>query len=268
MTGRVTGNSARDLLPWRPAADERAALEMWLGQAKAPDGLRLYAIGDVHGCDGLLAGAHGAIAEDLARHPAADHRIVHVGDYVDRGPDSAAAIERLARMRECDPRIVCLRGNHDELMAGFLDDPLGVGPTWLANGGGRTLADYGVAAGPFVTARDLAELAAELAARLPDHHRRFLATLDLSARFGDFFFCHAGIRPGVALDRQDPDDLLWIRDPFLLDPSDHGVVVVHGHTPAPEPEVRPNRINIDTGAVFTGRLTAIAIEGTSYRFLA
>lgn len=241
---------------------------MWLGQAKAPDGLRLYAIGDVHGCDGLLAGAHGLIAADLAANPAADHRIVHVGDYVDRGPDSAAVIERLARLRARDPRIVCLSGNHDALMTGFLDDPTGVGPTWLANGGGRTLADYGVAAGPFVSARELREIAAELSTNLPAGHRQFLESLDLSARFGDFFFCHAGIRPGIALDRQDPQDLLWIRDAFLLDPSDHGVVVVHGHTPVPEPEVRPNRIDIDTGAVFTGRLTTLAIEGTDYRFLA
>ena len=237
---------------------------MWLGEAKTPEAMRLYAIGDVHGCDGLLADAHDAIAADLAARPAADHRIIHVGDYVDRGPDSAGVVERLVRLRGSDPRIVCLRGNHDALMEDFLTDPIGAGPTWLANGGGRTLADYGVTAEP---RHGLVGLAAQFAARLPASHREFLESLTCSATFGDFFFCHAGIRPGVPLDRQDPQDLLWIRDPFLFDASAHGVVVVHGHTPAPEPEIRPNRINIDTGAVFTGRLTCLVLEGTAFRFL-
>lgn len=240
---------------------------MWLGEARAPEGMRLYAIGDVHGCDGLLAAAHAAIAADLARHPVADHRIIHVGDYVDRGPDNPGVIERLAAAMERDPRVICLLGNHDAMMDAFLRAPALAGPDWLANGGDKTLADYGITADPKAGADDLAAIAAAFAARIPPRHRRFLADLALSARFGDFFFCHAGIRPGVALDAQDPEDLIWIRKPFLKDPSDHGVVVIHGHTPVREPEVMPNRIDIDTGAVWRGRLTTIAIEGTDYRFL-
>ena len=237
---------------------------MYLGAASTPQDMRLYAIGDVHGCDDLLAEAHAHIAADLAARPVADYRIIHIGDYVDRGPHSAAVIERLIRLGAGDARVVCLRGNHDQFMRDFSNDPLGVGPSWLANGGDRTLADYGVTAEP----RDgLAMLATAFAARLPASHRAFLGSLDLAVTFGDFFFCHAGIRPGVPLDRQDPEDLIWIRDPFLSDGRDHGAVVVHGHTPTPEPEVRRNRINVDTGAVFTGRLTALALEGTENRFL-
>jgi serine/threonine protein phosphatase 1 len=110
-------------------------------------------------------------------------------------------------------------------------------------------------------------LAEGFAARLPAAHRAFLEGLPYSVRFGDFFFCHAGIRPGVAIENQDRFDLTWIREGFLDSNADFGVVVVHGHTPAPEPEVLANRINIDTGAVFSGRLTCVALEGTQHRFL-
>lgn len=241
---------------------------MRLGQATTPEGLRLYAIGDVHGCDDLLAAAHGKIADDLAGRPVADYRIIHVGDYGDRGPDTAAVIERLAELTLAEERVICLRGNHDTMLLGFLTEPAEMGPTLLANGGEATLASYGIRVGRLATfLADHAKLARRLADTMPAHHRAFLEGLGLSARFGDYFFCHAGIRPGVPLDRQSPHDLTWIRDEFLLSGADHGVVVVHGHTPAAEPEVLPNRINIDTGAVFSGRLTCLVLEGTDYRFL-
>ena len=117
---------------------------MRLGEARTPEGMRLYAIGDVHGCDDLLAEAHRKIAEDLAARPVGDHRIVHVGDYGDRGPDTAAVIERLAGLTIADPHVVCLRGNHDEMLLGFLADPDDMGGTFIANGGEATLASYGV----------------------------------------------------------------------------------------------------------------------------
>ncbi|MEX0853619.1 MAG: metallophosphoesterase [Bauldia sp.] len=241
---------------------------MRLGQSATPDGMRLYAIGDVHGCDGLIAEAHQKIAVDLALHPISDYRIIHIGDYADRGPDSAAVIERLAGLAATDPRVICLKGNHDELLVGFLSDPAGFGATFLFNGGDATLASYGVpASGLALIREDFLALSRALQERVPAAHRAFLESLRLTARFGDYLFCHAGIRPGVALDRQDPHDLTWIREDFLWDRSDHGVVVVHGHTPANEPEVRPNRINIDTGAVYGGRLTTLALEGRAYRFL-
>ncbi|MCB1485863.1 MAG: metallophosphoesterase [Bauldia sp.] len=240
---------------------------MWLGEAKTPEGMRLYAIGDVHGCDGLLAEAHAAIASDLAASPVADHRIIHVGDYVDRGPDSAGVVARLAAFAGRDSRVVCLIGNHDRMLLDFLTDPHDAGPLWLMNGGDATLRSYGLDAAKSEPWHRLRELADRFAEALPLADRAFLEALPFHRQFGDFFFCHAGIRPGVPLDAQSEEDLIWIREPFLLDPADHGVVVVHGHTPRAIPEIMPNRIGIDTGAVFGGPLTVLALEGTGYRFL-
>jgi serine/threonine protein phosphatase 1 len=240
---------------------------MELGNAQTPEGMRLYAIGDVHGMDALLAEAHEKIAADRADRPDLDYRIIHVGDYVDRGRDSAGVIDRLARVTASDPRALCLLGNHDELMRGFLADPLVFGPNWFANRGASTVRSYGIDAPDMPDADALPDLAARLAAALPPAHAAFLRDLPLSIQFGDYFFCHAGIRPGVALDRQEPKDLVWIREPFLSSTRDHGVVVVHGHTPGPAPVVRGNRIGIDSGAVFGGPLTVLVLEGSDHRFL-
>ena len=138
----------------------------------------------------------------------------------------------------------------------------GIGGNYcFANGGGATLRSYGVTGPEY----DPASLAPLLAAAMPPRHMDFLRGLAFSARFGDFFFCHAGVRPGVELDRQTQEDLTWIREPFLSDQRDFGAVVVHGHTPVHEPEVRPNRINLDTGAVFGGEMTCLVLEGTEHR---
>lgn len=240
---------------------------MFLGKSSAPAGIRLYAIGDVHGRDDLLADIHARVAADLQARPVADHRLIHMGDYVDRGPASAAVIDRLARMAENDPRVICLKGNHEELFQIFLALPTGGAASFLANGGDATLASYGVAA-QFGAAGDAAiAIRDELLEVMPQSHRSFLSGLRLSAEFGDYFFCHAGIRPGVPLAEQDPHDLVWIRDVFHRDPGDHGKVVIHAHTPVPEPDIRRNRINIDTGAWFSGRLTCLALEARSYRFV-
>lgn len=243
---------------------------MRVGEARTPEGMRLYAIGDVHGCDELLADVHHKINLDLAARGTADYRIVHVGDYVDRGPDSAAVIERLARMQASDPRVVCLLGNHDALLLDFLNQEPGSGEMFFTNGGAATLASYGVQPGLFAVITGAhGGLARRLGEAMPAHHRDFLEKLRLSIRFGDFFFCHAGIRPGVPLDAQDAHDLIWIREDFLDSDADFGVVVVHGHTPTKgrEPDVRPNRIDIDTGAVFDGPLTCLVLDGTAVRFL-
>lgn len=240
---------------------------MMLGEARTPPGLRLYAIGDVHGCDDLLAATHQRIADDLAADPPADHRIVHIGDYVDRGRHSDRVVARLAALAASDPRVLCLRGNHEQMLLDFLADAEEAAPRFLANGGRETLASYGVAFARDPERPGYAHLAADLRAALPERERAFLDALPLTLRFGDFLFVHAGIRPGVALEAQAPRDLIWIRREFLDDASDHGVVVVHGHTPVERAEPRPNRINIDTGAVFTGRLTCLALEGTAGRIL-
>ncbi len=241
---------------------------MLLGEAKTPDEMRLYAIGDVHGCDDLLAALHDRIDQDLALRPIEDHRIIHLGDYIDRGPNSAAVIERLVALSAKDDRVLCLRGNHESMFLDFLGDPMEGGQPFLRNGGMETLASYGASLGRgFASMRDLIGLVYETLAILPVEHRQFIARLPASFRFGDFFFCHAGIRPGVPLDEQDTHDLTWIREPFLSSNADLGAVVIHGHTPVKTPDVRPNRINIDTGAVLGGPLTCIVLEGRDYRFL-
>ncbi len=261
----------QDLVAWPARPNERARQRtrwMRLGESHTPEGMRLYAVGDVHGCDGLLAEAHEAIARDLGERPVTDHRIIHIGDYTDRGADSAAVIARLAEMTEADRRVICLKGNHDEFFAGFLVEPEEYGPGWLANGGDATLRSYGVTPSrSFWGGIDYRDLSRRLADALPPAHRAFVAGLPLTARLGDYLFVHAGIRPGVPLDAQDPEDLIWIREEFLWDGRDHGFVVIHGHTPANPPEVMPNRINVDTGAVYGGPLTCLALEGTAYRFL-
>ena len=232
--------------------------------------MRLYAIGDVHGCDTMLAEMHRKIADDRADRPVADHRIIHIGDYTDRGRDSAGVIGRLVSMTAADPRVICLKGNHDERLLAFLEEPAIVGPSYLSGslGGHNTLRSYGVSVGKFGwLTGDVSTLARKLEERMPASHHAFLENLPLSARFGDYFFCHAGIMPGVPLDAQADDDLLWIRGPFLSETRDHGVVVVHGHTPVEHPEAKPNRINIDTGAVYGGPLTCVVLDGTDHRFL-
>lgn len=231
-----------------------------LAEARPPDGMRLYAIGDVHGCRALLAEMHARIEAELARDRPDDWRIVHIGDYGDRGPDTAGVLDFLVARMQADARVLCLRGNHDE---GFLNFVAGTGPDriFTANGGEATAASYGVAA-DFSSAAGVAKARAGLAAALPESHRAFLSALPFYATFGDFFLCHAGIRPGVPLDAQDPQDLIWIRDAFLDDPRLHPKVIVHGHTPAAEPEIMPNRVNVDTRAFASGRLSALMVEGS------
>lgn len=234
-----------------------------LPAARPPDGLRVYAIGDVHGCTAQLAGLHALIRAHLSARPPRDWRIVHVGDYVDRGPDSRGALDALAALAG-DARVVCLRGNHDQYLIDFLDDPEAASfDAWLFNGGATTLRDYGAEPGEAVLVgpRRRAELHARLVQALPRAHRDFLDGLRHSLRLGDYFFAHAGVRPGVALEAQDARDLIWIREPFLSSNDDLGAVVVHGHTPSAGIVVRHNRIGIDTGAVFGGALTCLVLEG-------
>lgn len=241
---------------------------MILGDARAPDGLRLYAIGDVHGCDALLAQMHERIAADLAAGSPASHRIIHLGDYVDRGDESAGVLERLSRLSQADENVLCLRGNHEEMLLDFVADPLANGEIWLINGADGTLASYGAETFlEYVSESSLRQLCEQFVAKLPSHHRAFLESLPYSTRFGDYFFCHAGVRPGVSIEQQDPFDLTWIREGFLDSDADFGAVIVHGHTPVHEPDIRPNRIDIDTAAVLGGPLTCLVLEGRDYRFL-
>lgn len=224
---------------------------------------RIYAIGDIHGRLDLLERAIAAIQRDVAEHgPAA--LTVTLGDYIDRGLQSRGVLDRLLD-NPFPTSYVALKGNHETLLEDFLADAT-TGSFWSQQGGLGTLRSYGVQmTGPvgtaYVKARD------QLEAALPPAHLQFLRSLKISYSHGRYFFCHAGVKPGIPLEQQSEEDLLWIREEFLTSRVDFGKVVVHGHTPVSEPEVLPNRIGIDTGAFATGRLTCVALSADAPRFL-
>ena len=227
----------------------------------------VYAIGDVHGRADLLDALLSRIADEEG--PGGGYRLVLLGDYIDRGPDSRRVVERLSELlRGPGPRVAALKGNHEAMLLGFLEDPAR-GPAWAAAGAYETLRSYDVApAAPPAGAQAWADASRRLAEALPPEHLALLQALPLTARSGDYLFVHAGVRPGRALEAQVEEDLLWIRKPFLNGPPSDAYVVVHGHTPtAGEPDLAPGRIGLDTGAYATGRLTALRLEGASQRFL-
>lgn len=239
----------------------------WSTGAKVPDGQRLYAIGDIHGRLDLLLELHRQIEADIRERPGPTQQtVVYLGDYVDRGPSSYDVLDYLIGnpLPACDQ--IFLRGNHEELMLRFLNK--GDGGVWLSNGGDATIASYGLSV-PWMADDDhtLETLRRELSAAIPSRHLSFLQSLQLSHEAGDYFFVHAGVRPHTPLDQQRPTDLVWIREPFLLSDADFGKRVVHGHTISNAPEVRPNRIGIDTGAFYSGSLTCLVLEGTQVGFL-
>jgi serine/threonine protein phosphatase 1 len=232
---------------------------------RVPDGTRVYCIGDIHGRDDLLRGVAERVGTDMQTR-SFDHAVtVFLGDYIDRGPGSNRVIEQLANC-EWPTSIIALAGNHEDFLLSFLDDA-GFLAFWRSQGGLETLHSYEINVRPAMAGRDLEEVQAAFTARFPKHHREFLEALKVSTVIGDYFFCHAGVRPGAALDHQHREDLLNIREPFLSSEAEHGKLVVHGHTPAIDPEVRPNRIGIDTGAYATGRLTCLVLEKDQQRFL-
>ena len=235
-----------------------------LADARAPDGLRLYAVGDVHGCSDLLAEMHARIARDLERRPAEDWRVIHIGDYIDRGPDSAGALALLMDYR-ADPHAEFLLGNHDQFLRDFLKAPdLEEFQLWMFNGGVETLDSFGLDGVDLMfwsRETDLADVRDQVLAAAPDGLLEFLDGLALYVEHGDYAFVHAGVMPGAPLDEQSDHDLVWIREPFLASDLDHGAVIVHGHTPTETVELHPNRIAIDTGAVFSGELSCLVLEG-------
>ncbi|MBS9719475.1 metallophosphoesterase [Tianweitania sp. BSSL-BM11] len=226
--------------------------------------MRIYAIGDVHGCADLLEALYSEIDRELERDAPEDWRIIHIGDYGDRGPDTKRALDLIIERRS-DRRVLSLMGNHDEGWLTFLADPHPVG-LFVAHGGDMTARSYGVDA-------DLSDVAGrirtrdELLAAMPQAHLDFLRGLPRSFSFGDYYFCHAGIRPGVELAIQDREDLIWIRKEFLAYQGLHPRIIVHGHTPSAEVEMLSNRINVDTGAVKTGVMTAVVLDGRTKRII-
>ncbi|MCC7048269.1 MAG: serine/threonine protein phosphatase [Alphaproteobacteria bacterium] len=228
---------------------------------------RVYAVGDIHGRLDLLDRLYRLIRQDSDNEPPGRRTVVHLGDYVDRGPDSRGVVERVMAPPLPGFESVALLGNHDFMMRGFLDHPAEVGPGWLVNGGTPTLASYGVEPPRRLDADEMVRAAGALAQALPAAHRAFLDRLAPHYRAGPFLFVHAGIRPGRPVDAQALEDLIWIREEFLDSRADHGAVVVHGHTITREPDFRPNRIGIDTGAYRSGRLTALRVGDGATKIL-
>ena len=223
--------------------------------------MRIYAIGDIHGRLDRLLDAHERIVRDGGR----DAQVVHLGDLIDRGPESRGVVEFLMDGQARGRNWVVLKGNHDRALPNFLRDPRWIDPRaarradWIARdvGAEATLASYGV---PDASRRPLDEVHAEAVAKVPQDHARWLLGLPAWHLGKRALFVHAGIRPGVDLRAQIEDDLLWIRKPFHDDTRDHGVLVVHGHTPVRPPTHYGNRVNIDTGAGNGGPLTAIRLD--------
>lgn len=234
--------------------------------ARTPENMTIYAVGDIHGERALLEELLELIRRDAAEQP--DRPVaVFLGDYIDRGPDSRGVLALLCGDPLPGFTVHRLLGNHEQAMLSFLDDPLKTA-AWLDVGGVAALDSYGVRMPPARRADErLIAARNALDACLPQDHRDFLRSLALWVALGDYAFVHAGIRPGVALAEQSPDDLLWIRDPFLGWPERHEKVIVHGHTVRPTPQLLPNRIGIDTGAYATGVLTAVVLKGSKVRFI-
>lgn len=227
--------------------------------------MRLYAIGDIHGQLAKLVDAHREVLADRERTGDGDALVIHLGDLVDRGPDSRGVIEYMMHGIATGAPWRVIKGNHDRMFSEFVrhareDKRLWADLHWLHDrlGGKRTLASYGIE--PKLLEKKAA-LAKRAAAAVPVAHLDFIDALPVFHRTQDVLFVHAGVRPGVPLEDQSEDDLMWIRDEFLNDTTDHGHLVVHGHTPVEAPEHHGNRIALDTGAAFGGPLTAAVFEG-------
>jgi serine/threonine protein phosphatase 1 len=224
-------------------------------------GLRIYAVGDIHGRLDLLDELLSRVNADVALRPTPKPVFVFLGDYIDRGPCSCETIDRLIEhsgRNEC----VFLKGNHEQIAIKCLSDPA-LFDRWMRLGGVETLVSYKVAPANLANGKQIVELQSAFHGALPQAHLRFFRDQQTSFTCGDFFFAHAGVKPRIELSHQAENDLLWIRDEFLSSNEDFGKIVVHGHTPTREIEVRPNRINIDTGAFATGTLTCLVIEEAS-----
>lgn len=228
---------------------------------RLPEGIRIYALADIHGRSDLLKKMFTVIDADIARNPVSRPIEVFLGDYIDRGPDSAHTLDLLIE-RSLHRETVFLKGNHEAYFLEVLRDPTKL-EDWRQFGGLQTLMSYGIQPTLNPDAAEQTDLIGALNEAVTGDHLSFLQSLKTTFVCGDFFFVHAGVRPGIPLNEQQETDLLWIRNEFLDSDENFGKFIVHGHTPVREPDIRPNRINIDTGAYATGNLTLLTIQGSS-----
>lgn len=235
--------------------------------AEIPPDTIVYAVGDVHGRADLLTRLLDMIEQDVTETAYERRLLVFLGDYIDRGWQSREVLDILGSSLPTEFETVLLRGNHEEALLTFMEDP-GFLETWRQFGGLETLHSYGLKDLNFKPDRDYAQrIHSEFLAAFPEPHKDILTRLPTYFELGGYFFAHAGVKPGVALDQQSEHDLCWIRDEFLNSRMNFGKRVVHGHCPEETPQVRQNRIGIDTGAYITGVLTAVVLEGSNVRFL-
>ena len=227
--------------------------------------MRLYIIGDIHGRSDLLDEIILKIRADVAQYGETDSLTITLGDYIDRGPDSKGVLDRLSR-NPFPTRYVAVRGNHEHLLESFLNNPE-VAKYWRQLGGLETLHSYGVPIHDLMVGKGFERAARALKQSIPDYQLEFLSSLEPFVTVGNYYLCHAGVRPGIPLAQQKIEDLMWIRDEFLNSASMFEKIVIHGHTPQEWPDIRDNRINIDTGAFATGRLTCLVVDQTESRFL-
>lgn len=245
---------------------KKAAIMPSRPPAALPFGQRAYAIGDVHGRFDLLQDLVARIEADNGARPPSDVHVVMLGDLIDRGPQSREIVDFFLTAAPSFAKWHFIMGNHEEMLLKLIDQPdAALLPQFLRYGGRETFESYGapqrVLDTPDLFSPDT------LPFYVPEAHRIFLRRMDDGIQVGDYFFTHAGVRPGVPIDQQDQQDLRWIRREFLDSEADHGTIVVHGHTVLDEVEVRPNRIGIDTGAYKSGKLTALGLEGTERWFI-
>lgn len=218
---------------------------------------RTIAVGDVHGRWDLLKALIAALEGVLAGMPSEPTRLIILGDFIDRGPDSREIVEFLRAAQRRNGGVIVLQGNHEAALLAAVAGDANAQAMWLAHGGAATLESFGIA--PYADGEDPYDFGARVAAGIGSDVLDWLADLPLSVRFSRYFFCHAGVRPRRPLDRQSAEDLLWIRREFIDDDSDHGAVVVHGHTISADVDVRANRIGIDTGAHASDVLSSIVL---------
>lgn len=240
-----------------------------IGGPATPADTIVYAIGDIHGRLDLLDELHQRVLGDAARRRASRRLLIYLGDLVSRGPDSRGVIQRVIEWRPPGFERVALRGNHEDMLLRTHAGEFAAARHWLDYGGIEALLSYGVTVSDEL-ARDesgIGELCHRFAAALPSPHLEFLESLPLHHQAGDYFFVHGGVRPGVALAAQNSRDLIWIRKTFLISEADHGAVVVHGHSISRNPELRHNRIGIDTGAYHSGVLSCLVLDGNERQFL-
>lgn len=239
-----------------------------ISSPEAKDADVIYAVGDIHGRLDLLIEMEEAIADDIRRTSPRRPVICYLGDYVDRGPSSAGVIEHLVGLSSAGGSRVFLKGNHEDRLLAFLDEPAASGPRWMDFGGREALESYGVIAPAEFQFGDWATLRDAFARALPGEHLRFFQDLRLGFAWRRYLFVHAGLDPSRPAEDQTAHDLMWIRDPFLKSDRDWGVTVVHGHVIVGEPEFKPNRIAIDTGAYKSGRLTCLVASAGEPRVIA